>query len=83
MKLEECEQRIRRLEDELEQSQRAHAYERETRKSLEIEREKMKAVLERMGNGLRSLAVQIHPSVDASIASSNMVLVSTFHYKSC
>ena len=62
-KLDECERRIRHLEEELEQSQRAHAYERETRKNLEIEREKMKAVLERMGNGLRSLAVQIHPSV--------------------
>ncbi|CAK8671124.1 unnamed protein product [Clavelina lepadiformis] len=61
MRLDEAEKRIKVLERDLAESRTAHAREREAREKLEIEREKTKVVLEQMGDGIRSLAVRIHP----------------------
>ena len=58
-RLKESQQRIKELEEKLAETRDAHAREREARQSLENEREKMNVFLERMGEGLRSLAV--HP----------------------
>ena len=61
-RLKESQERIKDLEEKLAETRDAHARERDARRTLENEREKMNVFLERMGEGLRSLAVQPHSS---------------------
>jgi len=62
LKLKESQERIQTLQQDLTRYRDAHAREREAREMLEIERENMRTVLERMGDGLRLLAVQWQPN---------------------
>lgn len=60
VRLGEFQRRIETLEQDLKNSQSAHAQEREAREQLELEKETMQARLTRMSEGLRVLATHIH-----------------------
>ena len=58
-RLNESQKRIENLEKDLKKSRTAHAREREAREQLELEKLKLKARLENMSEGLRTLATYI------------------------